>query len=250
MIDVRAPEELTVAELVQTARHEIAQFLRGQPADDAYAFVLFRRAIARGDELAWSGLYDLYHIIVSVWIARQAPALLHEDCEALTNATFAKFYRSISPEKVERFPSVQALLAYLKRCVWSVTADYHRSQQAQEREEPLESTDQKGPVLDDPADLVAGQHAAQELWQIIGRETTSTQERLILQVVCALGMSLRQLQQSYPLLFPTVDNIYRIKRNVLERLRRNHRLLALGAHQSGKPGHRSPGKQTAKAVLV
>ena len=233
MIDVRAPEQLTVAELVQTARHEIAQFLRGQPADDAYAFVLFRRAIARGDELAWSGLYDLYHIIVSVWIARQAPALLHEDREALTNETFAKFYRSISPEKVERFPSVQALLAYLKRCAWSVTADYCRSQQARIREETFEFLDQ-APVLDDPADVVAAQFAAQEFWRIIDREVTDSEERLILRAMCALGLSPRQLQQRYPLLFPTVDDIYRIRRNVLERLRRNQLLLALKTQKFGQ----------------
>jgi DNA-directed RNA polymerase specialized sigma24 family protein len=251
MIDMLAPEQLTVAELVQAARREIAEFLGGQPTDDACAFALFRRAIAGGDELAWSGLYNLYHAVVDSWVARQAPVLAHEDREALVNDSFAKFYRSISPEKLEHFSSVRTLLAYLKRCTWSVTADYRRSQQARSREESFESADQEESVLDDPADIVATQLAAQELWQIIWGEATSAEERLILQVVCSLGKSPRQLQQSYPLLFPSVEDIYRIKRNVLERLRRNHRLLALRTEKSGKSDYGSlSGEHTSKAVLA
>lgn len=250
MIDVLAPERLTGAELVQAARREIAAFLRGQPTDDACAFALFRRAIAGGDELAWSGLYDLYHAVVEAWIARQAPAQSHEDREVLVNECFAKFYRSISPEKLKRFPSVRALLAYLKTCARSVTLDYRRAQQAHWREEPLEFTDQEGPVLDDPADLVATQLEAQELWQVIWREATSAQERLIIQVVCVLGRTPRQLQQSYPLFFPTIEDVYRIKRNLLERLRRNHRLLALRVDRPGELDHRPPGGHAAKGVPV
>ena len=250
MIDMLAPEQLTVPELVQAARREIGEFLRGQPTDDACAFALFRRSIARGDDLAWSGLYDLYHAVVDSWIARQAPALSYEDREALVNETFARFYRSVSPEKLKRFPSVRSLLAYLKRCAWSVTADDRRSQRARSREEPLEFTDQEESVLDDPADIVAAQLATQELWQIIWGEATSAEERLILQVVCALGKSPRQLQQSYPLLFPSVEDIYRIKRNVLERLRRNHWLLTLRAEKLGESDDTSPGEHAAKAVLV
>src|SRR5947209_18324978 len=109
MIDLLAPEYLTVSELVQAAHREIAAFLRGQPTDDACAFALFRRAIARGDDLAWAGLYDLYHDVVDSWIAREAPALRYEDREALVNDACARFDRSVSAEKLKRWPSVRSL---------------------------------------------------------------------------------------------------------------------------------------------
>lgn len=245
-IDERTSEQLPVAELVQETRGEIAQFLRGQPTDDVYGLALFRRAIAERDDQAWAGLYTLYRAVVDSWIARQTPALSYEDRESLVNETFAKFYRSIGPERIARFLSVRALLAYLKRCAWSVAADHRRSQQALAREEPLEATDLEEPILDDPAEIVARQLAGQELWQILWREATSEEERLILRVVCALGRSPRQLQQAYPALFQSVEDIYRIKRNLIERLRRNRRLLALLAEKSG--GARLY-DQRAKAVL-
>jgi DNA-directed RNA polymerase specialized sigma24 family protein len=246
-LDERELSQLPVAELVQATRGEIAQFLHGQPTDDAYGLALFRRAIAERDDLAWSGLYTLYRAVVDSWIARQAPAPSHEDRESLVNETFAKFYRSIGPERIALFPSVRSLLAYLKRCAWSVTADFRRSQQSRSREEALEVTKMEESVLDDPAEIIATQLAGQELWQILWREATSAEERLILQVVCALGRSPRQLQQDYPALFQSVEDIYRIKRNLIERLRRNRRLLALLAEKSGGPRR---GARRAKAVLV
>lgn len=245
-IDERAPEQLPVAELVQATRGEIAQFLRGQPTDDAYGLALFRRAISERDDQAWAGLYTLYRAVVDSWIARQTPALSYEDRESLVNETFAKFYRSIGPERMARFLSVRALLAYLKRCAWSVTSDHRRSQQARAREEPFEFANQEETVIEDPAEIIAAQLAGQELWQILWREADSTEERLILQFICAIGRSPRQLQQAYPALFQSVEDIYRIKRNLIERLRRNQRLLALLAEKSG--GAR-PYEQRAKAVL-
>src|SRR5260370_33453554 len=168
-IDGRALSQLPVAELVQATRGEIALFLRGQPTDDANGLAFTRRALAERGDPAWSGLYTLYRAVVDSWIARQAPALSHEDRESLVNETFAKFYRSIGPERIARFCSVRALLAYLKRGAWSVSADFRRSQQARSREEPLEFTDLEESVLDDPAEIIATQLAGQQLWQILWR---------------------------------------------------------------------------------
>ncbi len=150
------------------------------------------------------------------------------------NEAFAKFSRNIGPERLKDFSSVGALLAYLRCCATSVLADHYRSQQAQSREEPLESIDTDGLVLDDPAYIVATQLAAQELWQIIWSEATSMEERLILCIVCAQGMSPRELQQRYPAIFPTVEDIYRMKRNVLERLRHSRELLQFLGRQSSR----------------
>ncbi len=231
MIEMRTPEQLTVTELIQQSRREIAQFVHQQATDDSCAFELFRRAIVQRDEQAWSGIYGLYNAVISSWILRQVPKLADEDLEALVNRVFAKFAHAMNAQKERDFSCVRALLGYLRRCVESVVADHCRSQRARLREETFEFLDQE-PVLDDPADLVATQLAAQELWQLIWKEVTSVEERLIVQLVCALGLSPRELQRRYSHVFTSVDDIYRIKRNVLERLRRNKELLQLLDRQS------------------
>ncbi len=233
MINMRAPEQLTVAELVQATRGEIQLFLRHQPTANACAFALFRRAIVERDEQAWAGLYELYHNLVHSWIARRASDLSSETLEALVNEVFAKFYRSLGSEKFERFSDIIPLLAYFKLCARSVVADYRRQRQAWLHEEPLEFISQE-PVVDDFADSVADQLAAQEVWAVVSREVTEQDERLILVLICAMGWTPAELQRRYPHVYASVEDIYRIKRNVMERLRRNRRLRALWSSEYQK----------------
>ncbi len=94
------------------------------------------------------------------------------------------------------------------------------------------------------------QLAAREVWHIIDSEVTCQDERLIFQQVIVLGWPPREVQRCYPALFPGVRDVYRVKRNVLERLRRNHQLLAPRAQTSDRPGERSAGKQMAQAEAL
>jgi hypothetical protein len=223
--------ELTTTEVIQNTHREIMQFLHKQQTGDACAHELFRRAIALRDEQAWVGIYELYHVVVGSWILRQVPTLQSNDLAVLVNEVFAKFSWSISPRKLRDFPCVQALLAYLKRCAGSVVADYRRSCLARAQEEPMESVTQE-PMLDDFAASVVDQLAAQEVWAVLSCAVTAHEERLILVLVCALGLAPRELQQRYPDLYASVQDIYRIKRSVLERLRRNKALHGLVDCQS------------------
>src|SRR5712692_7278280 len=104
MIEMHAQDQLTVTELIQGTRREITQFLHKQPIGDACAWELFRRAIALRDEQAWTGIYDLYAVMVDAWILRQVPTLASSDLAALVNEVFAKFYRSVGPRKLKHFP--------------------------------------------------------------------------------------------------------------------------------------------------
>lgn len=230
MIQLAAPAHMTVTELMQEARHESAQFRRGQLAGSACAFELFRRAIVLRDEYAWSALYELYRAVVVSWILRRDAGVSSDDLAWLENEVFAKFARSIDPERLVHFHSVSALLAYLKCCANSVAADYRRSCQVRCREETLESLEDE-PAPGDLAEEVVEELAAQEIWRVIAREARAPEERLILVLICAQGMSPRELQQRYPTLFADVEDVYRVKRNVLERLRHNRQLLALRSSQ-------------------
>jgi hypothetical protein len=51
-----------------------------------------------------------------------------------------------------------------------------------------------------------------------------SEERLALR--CLFGYKPAEIHQHYPTVFPTVQDVYRVKRNLLERLRRNRALRA------------------------
>jgi DNA-directed RNA polymerase specialized sigma24 family protein len=104
-----------------------------------------------------------------------------------------------------------------------VISDEVRVRQARQREEPLESAELE-PATADPAEVVVSRLSAQDLWQAIQEELTGEAERLLIYLTYIQGMKPAQISSEYQRVFPTVDDVYRVKRNVLERLRRNRRL--------------------------
>jgi len=131
---------------------------------------------------------------------------------------------------MDNFDSLTAVLKYLKMCVHSVIADKMRSRQARQYEEALESIEHE-PASDDPADDVVSNISAQGLWQVIQEELNGEDERILIYLAYIHGMKPSEISSQHSRLFPSVEDVYRIKRNVLERLRRNRRLQMLFKHQ-------------------
>ncbi|MDQ2716834.1 MAG: sigma-70 family RNA polymerase sigma factor [Chloroflexota bacterium] len=223
----------TVTELARCCSEETAKFLRQNASNDRYCLELFRRAIIRRDDDAWASIYQQYAPLVLTWINQHqsaAPLLGQDGSGPLVNAVFAKFSQALTPVKMGNFDSLAAILKYLKMCVHSVVADEVRSRQARQYEEALDSIEHE-PATDDPADDVVAHISAQGLWQVIQEELNGEDERVLIYLAYIHGMKPSEISSQQRLLFPTVDDVYRIKRNVLERLRRNRRLQNMFKHQ-------------------
>jgi len=227
--DARNPQQLSVKDLAHCCAEETNKFLRQRDSNDRFCLELFRRAIVQRDEAAWSSIYQQYAPLVLTWVSQhQSVAALFgsEGNAALVNTAFAKFAQALTAEKMQKFASLAALLKYLKLCVHSVVADELRLRQARQLEETLESIEQE-PAASDPAEDVISQLSAHNLWQIVQAEVNGEEEQLLLHLVYVQGLKPGEISAQHRHLFPTVDDVYRVKRNVLERLRRNRRLLAL-----------------------
>lgn len=229
-----AVEQLSVNDLARCCAEETNKFLRQSASNDRYCLELFRRAIVRRDDDAWASIYQQYAPLVLTWVNQHqsATSLLGQDGGApLVNAVFAKFAQALTPVKMGNFDSLAAVLKYLKMCVHSVIADEIRSRQARQYEETLESIEQE-PSADDPAEDVVSGLSAQSLWQVIQEELNGEDERLLIYLAYVQGMKPGEICAHNRRYFPSVEDVYRIKRNVLERLRRNRRLLALLKQQN------------------
>ncbi len=226
-------ERLSVNELARCCAEETNKFLRQNVSNDRYCLELFRRAIVKRDEDAWACVYQQYAPLVLTWVTQHqsAAALLGQDGSGpLVNAAFAKFSQALTPAKMQNFDSLAAILKYLKMCVHSVVADEVRARQARQYEETLELIEHE-PAADDPADDVVSSISAQSLWQVIQEELSNEDERILIYLAYVQGMKPGEISSQHRRLFPTVDDVYRIKRNVLERLRRNRRLQMIFRHQ-------------------
>src|SRR5438552_6243756 len=223
----------SINELARCCSEETNKFLRQIVSNDRYCLELFRRAIVKRDDDAWSCSYQQYAplVLTSVTQHQSAAPLLGQDGSApLVNAAFAKFAQPLTPAKMEHFDSLAAILKYLKMCVHSVVADEVRSRQSRQYEETLELIEQE-PASDDPADDVISTISAQGLWTVIQEELNGEDERMLIYLAYIQGMKPSEISSQHRRFFPTVDDVYRIKRNVLERLRRNRRLQMMLKHQ-------------------
>ena len=225
-------QRLSVNDLARCCAEETSKFLKQSVSNDRYCLELFRRAIVKRDDDAWACIYQQYAPLVLTWVTQHqsaAPVLGQDGGAPLVNAAFAKFSQALTPAKMDNFDSLAAILKYLKMCVHSVVADEVRSRQSRQYEETLELIEHE-PASDDPADDVVSNISAQGLWQVIQEELNGEDERILIYLAYIQGMKPSEISSQHRRLFPTVDDVYRIKRNVLERLRRNRRLQTMFKH--------------------
>jgi hypothetical protein len=217
------PEHLTLAELDRGCAEETDKFLRRQNADPRYCYELFRRAIRERDEHAWQCVYQRYTAQVGRWVERH-PAFVStgEDREYFVNRAFERLSSSLTPD----FPcsELRQVLRYLQMCVHSVIMDHVRAaehavicaQVELPESAPLPDAGVESQVVDGID--------RDQLWQVVSELCGGEQEYAVMYASYVLGLKPAELCRRDPRAFPSVQSVYRIKENVLARLRRDPRL--------------------------
>jgi RNA polymerase sigma factor (sigma-70 family) len=209
------PETLTTAELARLCAEETSRYLRNETIQDCYGLELFRRAIRQRDDDAWAAIYERYAGLVRHWLGPAA-----DEGEEAVATTFVRFWRAMSAEKVDRFASLAALLQYLKRCAQATRLDRERSARARLREEPLGNVVDLLPLPDEVEATVAAQAEAESLWLAVHGCLEDRQERAVVYLSYVAGLTPREIHQRFGGQFSSLDEVYRLKRRALDRLRR------------------------------
>jgi DNA-directed RNA polymerase specialized sigma24 family protein len=205
---------------------EMGQFLQGRSRNDVYAYELFRRAIVDRDERAWEDLYVQYRNLVLTWIRRHPAYVPSGDEEACANAALVRFWTHIPPARFDDFPTVAALLRYLKMCVHAELLDAVRTR-GRMRFVPDSAAEMEQAEAGDMADATVGHLTVKELWAVIVATTTSEKERVVAECALVSGMKAAEIYARHRELFADVGQVYRVKRNLVERLQRSAAIRAL-----------------------
>jgi hypothetical protein len=222
-VDLR---QTPLAEIAARCRDETARFLRKEETEDAFCYEIFRRAIVERDAAAWEAVYAQYRGVVLAWVRRHPMAVASDEDDAYwVNRAFDRFWGAVGPERFAAFPTMAALLRYLKLCAHSSLMDTVRASHAA-RFEPLSEQAAEASEEPDTADTVVDTLAGGDLWAAIQAEMQDDGERHVAYCCFALDLKPREIYERRPDLFATVDDIYRIKRNLLDRLRRSPKIRA------------------------
>ena len=214
--------QLTIAGLAQHCAHETDLFFQRQSYDPRFCYELFRRAIADRNEQAWECIYIQYHALVTGWVHKHLMfAATGEEPAYFVNRAFEKLWASLPAERFGRFPDLKAVLRYLQMCVHSVIIDYVRTTDRAEQEKDVDSQTVAGP---DTQDHVLDHVQRQEFWRWLNAHLHDEKERIVVHGSFVLNLKPRDLYDQYPHLFSDVDEVYRVKQNVMVRLRRDPEL--------------------------
>lgn len=225
------PQSLSLAGIAHRCTSETELFMQHRTYDPRYCFELFRRAILHRDQCAWEHIYAQYRPQVAKWVQRH-PAFpsAGEEVQYFVNRAFEKMWLALTPDRFSHFANLKSLLRYLQMCVHSAILDVVRASEC--------------PVADTPVEILAEEsgsnepaveHAVQErmqqqaLWREIDARLRSDQERRVMYGSFVLALKPRELYAQYPNTFRDVKHVYRVKENVLARLRRDSELWDLFA---------------------
>ena len=248
--------ELPLAELAQLSAEEGQKYTQFKPNDPTVMLALFYRACSGGKDAdaAWTALYEQFFHPVLRWMCRSRPStfsllLQQESAPSLVNAAFEKFARSLSSEKIQHFTQLPQLLSYFQLCTQGVLADrvqVYLSPKYQELSnalswEDLRSWEHRHDALswedlrswehryDAPRELrtedviaqVEYQCYAEHFWSVVAACLHDELEVRLLRLTFVEEMRPVEICGAYPADYPTVSEIYRLKRNIFGRLSRS-----------------------------
>jgi hypothetical protein len=227
---------LSMQELALHCTREINAFRQTGEGDDQYALEAFRRAVLgpqkRTRDEAWELIFRLFSPLVLSWINRVPGArqLMQEEgteiSHSLLNAIFAKVALTFQrqKEKVTRFTTLAAILAYLRRVTHTVIADELDDYRLFWNFADLTEADTLS--VEDPSFKIAEIEHTRMFWRIIEEETFDN-ELLYLKLSFIQGMKPAEIVATHPGAFSRVEEVYRVRRTALARLAVNYRLRQL-----------------------
>jgi DNA-directed RNA polymerase specialized sigma24 family protein len=186
-------------------------------------YELFRQAIVHRSADAWAAIYARYHALLVSWAYHSGAQSCADLPSDIADRALARAWAALSPDRFAEFPSLASLLSYLRTCVKTTAIDIGRSQAASERAWLQITAD----VPATPDQIVLGELDRDALWQLVIGLTTTALDRITLIESCVYGLPPRAIQARHPELFPNVASVYTTKRNLFNRLQRNHDLLRL-----------------------
>jgi hypothetical protein len=195
--------------------------MKEQPIDGSEGYDLLRRAIVERDEQAWAESVARYRPLLAAWAVRaSARARLNERSEDIADQAIARAWAALGPERFAAFPSLGALLAYLRVCVTAVVIDGARAQAAHERiAQRLEAG-----APPSPEQIVLQRLSLAELWRLVSNFAETRQERAVLVESFVYDLPPRAILARHPELFADVAEVYAIKRRLLRQLQHNPEL--------------------------
>lgn len=226
-MDLSAYHRLSTTELVAQCAEQNRLFYQRQGNDQQFCLELFRRAIVKREDLAWTALVTQYRPQVERWIVREG-SISVQILEELVADAIMRFWRAYTPNDFLRARGLSDVLGYWRDCAHSAVVDWQRRQR---REtfllDDLDDIPSPNGESDRWADTLAQQELRAELWRLILAHCQDEDDVLLIHRVFMEGHKPRHVFAQNPHRFVRQEVVYQRLRNLKDRLRRDSQFEAL-----------------------
>ncbi|HYK86321.1 MAG TPA: hypothetical protein VEV19_13205 [Ktedonobacteraceae bacterium] len=215
-----ALDQVNLTALAILCPDELKRFRRREPTEGRYCLALLRAALKEQSDEAWNVLQQCFSEIVCGWIHNHPHAniaLSRDSEENYVAQTFSRFWFAMRKHQIE-FTSLQSVLGYLHATLNGILIDTMRMY-LHSRIVPLPETD----ILKEPS--VEERSYGHELLESVQLLLPDAREQRLVYLLYYCGLKPREIMLRCPGEFASVKEIYRLNKNVIERLRRNRERL-------------------------
>ncbi len=213
----RSLQDMSIAELADHCMDEIKRFQRGEPSSDLYGIELFRRALKQLDALAWETVQQRFSEIVYSWMYQHPMRHIANRFDSEENyvaQAFARFWQATAGNQKIEFTTLAAIMRYLRASLNGTILDALRAY-CRPRETSLpEPAFAEGLFREEPED-------SRGLWEAIQSVLPDPRQQRVAYLLFHCQLKPRQIVQFCAEEFSDVGEIYRLRRNIFERLLRN-----------------------------
>ena len=210
---------LSIPILAEYCKKEFELYRRGEPSNGQFTLELFQRALKQRDSWAWEVVQQCCSENMHRWI-RGHPlreiAYRYDSEENYIAQSFARFWQATVDNQNIAFKTLGAALQYLSMSLNATIIDtlrvYARAQ--------IVSLPDNDEVLE-PLFSKDDEYEGSELWDAILPLLPNERERRIIYLLYHCGLKPREVVQFCAQEFSDVMEIYSVRRNFFDRLKRN-----------------------------
>lgn len=207
-------ETMNISLLVERCIDEMNKYRLGKPYTDRYCVELFHRALLQRDALAWEVIQRHFHEIVLRWMCSHPMrdiACRFDSEENYVAQAFTRFWLATAGNQQVEFQSAAAVLRYLRMSLHSVILDALRSYSRPKEMPLLACGDPEEPFVEDT-------HEGYEMWEAIFHLLPDKRDQRVVYLLFHCGLKPREILRFCPQEFSDVQEIYCLRRNIMERL--------------------------------
>jgi hypothetical protein len=206
--------EMNTAELAAYGVGEISNFSHGIYGTEKYSLELLRRATVQGEKEAWECLKQCFRGLVLSWLQshpkRGAACELNSEENYIT-LTFERFWQATALTQHIEFNSLAEALRYLQSCLNGAVIDTLRDY-SPSKEIPL-------PEPDEPGELQSKDNfEGNNVWDNLKKVIPDANEQRLAYLLFHCGLKPRQILRICPQEFSDLQDIYRLRSNLMNRL--------------------------------